>query len=313
MSIRNIERLTESAVMSEILLQLSQAPQTWWGGIVLPIDSVSPAGENIGFLGGHPQMTEQTGSPKVSDFKAFEFYLKNIPWQVAVTIDQYVWRSKANAQIQARINQGVNVVLSHPGVLLQELIALGTTRACMDGQFYFDTDHPYGGASDTQSNLLSLTTLAPTTPTASEFVKAVVQAIGAITAARDDQGNEVNMDAKDFLIAYPTHYTEAALTALNAQLVGGGNTNILNGARDGLTFTGQHLPRWSGNNIAVFRKRAVGQGTAFVRQVFAEVEPEILGYDSEYRKEHGKLLFKHSGLYNMGFGNYQDACLVNFV
>lgn len=312
MALQNVRVLTEAGVISEVLYRLQNPLGQWWGPMVSRFNSMHPEQENHGWLGGVPQMTEQTGDPRYNELRAATFIVRHKTWQAGVRVDKFQWMSKAAAQIQQRINEQTGVVLGHPGILLMNAIAAGETGRCYDGNFFFATDHSEG-ASGTHSNKISATAVAPANPTAAEMVDAILGAVEKIHSFKDDQGNECNMDAKEFIVAHPTGMTKSVIKALGAELIGGGDTNVVAGERSGFKFTGQVMPRYTGNKIAVFRRRGTGEGDSFIWQVFQDTAPVVLGIESEYCKEHGHLLFKQEGRYNLAYGRWQGAVQATFV
>ena len=197
----------------------------------------------------------------------------------------------------------------HPGTRIQELIVAGESTPCYDGQNYFDTDHTEGD-SGTQDNDLTRDIASDTAPTADEMVDSVLKCVQAIMGFKDDEGTELNMNTKDFLVCAPLAYMSPLLKALNAELIGGGNTNVMQGSRAGINFTGQLLPRVTGSKVYVFAQRASMMGSAFIWQVFNDVAPEVLGRTSEHCKLNDELLFLVKARYNLGYGRWQDACLM---
>ena len=308
MALTGVKRITEAGVMGEMLYRLQKMDNQWWAPITFRVDSTHPEGETHAWLGGMPDMKEETGSPSADELAAPSFYVKNREWECAVAIHKRLWDSGAGALIDARIGQGTSVALSHPGRLLQTLIDAGDSSVCYDGQNFFDTDHQEG-ESPTQSNKITVTVVSATSPTAAEAVKCVLQGIQAIQSFRDDKNIECGMDATDFKVFFPTAYTEVMMTALYAQLIAA-TTNALANGNVPLKITSQVLPRLTGNRIIVMRSRPTGEAGAFIFQVFDQTRPEILGRQSEHCIQTNHLLFKQSGRYNLGYGRWQDTCMV---
>jgi hypothetical protein len=312
MPLNNVRKMTERGVLAELLYRLQNPLGQWWGPLVGRFESNDPAGEEHAWLGGVPQMQKQSGDPDFKQLRAPSIIVKNEKWNAGIEIDVDDWDADKRGLIQQRINAQAGVVLSHPGILLMLAMAQAEAKPCYDGSMFFDDDHSEG-ESGVQSNLITATAVNPASPTASETSDAILSAVQQLHGIKDDHGNECNMDAMDFLVCHPTGMTKSVIKSLGAELIGGGDTNVVAGNKSGFKFTAQVMPRWTGNKIAVFRRRAVGEGSAFIWQVFQEAKPTILGRDSEYCSLHDKLLFKHRGVYNLAFGRWQEGCLVNFV
>lgn len=311
MAFKDIKNLTSRAVMAEMLYQMErQGPANWYAPFTFRAESNQPDGETHAWLGGFPGMTERKGDPQFGGLIAPEFFIKNVPFQAGVSIKKEHWLFQKLGLIEKRINEGVEVALDHPGLLIQQAIAAAESTNCYDGQFFFDTDHSEG-SSGTQNNDITLAK-AGTLPTASEMQAAILKAIGQMLGFKDDKGNQVNMQARSFTVCAPTSLMGPLIQAIDQVLIGGGDSNVLaQGKR--FTLIPQLLPSWSGNKIAVFRNREPLMGSAFIHQILLNPEPVILDVNSEYCRLKGEILFKIEGTYNVGYGRWQDSCLVTFT
>lgn len=312
MPLNNLRKLTERGVMAEMLYILQTAMGQWWAPLVGRMESTDPAGQEHGWLGGVPQMTEQTGDPDFKELRAPSIIVRNKKWNAGITVDVDDWDADKRSLIQRRINDSTGVVLAHPGILLMKALMEAESKPGYDGSFYYDTDHAEGD-SGMQSNVIEVAVTDPARPTAGETSDAILEGVEQMHGIKDDHGNECNMDAKDFLVAHPTRMLKSTVKAINADLVDGGDTNVVAGEKSGFKFAAQGMPRWTGNHISLFRRRTAGEGSAFIWQVFAETKPKILGRESEYCGLHDRLLFKNRGVYNLAFGRWQETCLIKFI
>lgn len=313
MALNGTSILTTRAVANSMLYSLEQGlGETWFAPLIRRVTSDQPDGETHSWLGGVPGMSEQKGDPNFDKLMAPTFWVRNVPFVAGITVPRADWLFNRGGQIQARIDDMVPQALNHPGDLVMDLIASAESTNCYDGQYYFDTDHSEG-SSGTQSNDLTYSAATGTTPTAAEMKAAILQALAAMWAFKDDKGNLCNINAKEFVVGAPAALYPTLLEAIGAIIYVGGSTSILNPNNQHFMLTPQILPRVTGDKVYLFRKRAPNMGSAFVHQILLPTEPEILGIESEYCKLHGKLLFKLAGTYNVGLGRWQDACLTTFT
>lgn len=313
MALNGTRILTERSVANSMLYTLDQGlGDMWFAPLVKRVESDQPNGETHAWLGGVPGMTERKGDPQFGKLAAPTFFIRNVPFQMGVTVSKEDWQFNRIGQIQARVNEMAGQALNHPGDLVMSLISAAESTNCYDGQYYFDTDHSEG-LSGTQSNDLTYAAATGTTPTAAEMKAAILAALAAMWAFKDDKGNLCNINAREFTVAAPAALYPTLLEAIGAIVYVGGSTSILNPNNQHFTLVPQILPGVTGDKMYVFRRRAPNQGSAFVHQLLIPPEPIILGIDSEYCKQNGSLLFKIEGTYNVGYGRWQDACLTTFT
>lgn len=310
MSIEHIKTLTTAGIQAAIaLMRKEMMDAAWWAGLAPRVDSTDPDGENQAWLGGVGAVTEKTGKgPAVVRMMAKKFWIANKKWELNVGIPLDVWRHNKVGQVAMAVRRKTAVVAAHPGVLIQSLITAGEATACYDGQYFFDTDHSEGD-SGTQSNDLTSTVTSPSAPTVDEMSDAIVKAVVAIQSFKDDKGNELNLNARAFMVGAGATIYPKVLAAVRNKLLTNGGSNVVADGRD-FELKPQLLPRLTGNKFVVFNVSA--GGAPFVLQVLDEPEESALDENSEWCKLHDELLFLSKGTYNTGYGLWQDACLTTF-
>lgn len=304
----DVRTVTQRGVLAEMLYRLENPGVQWFRPITFKARSNQPDGETHAWLGGMPQMQKRTGELPKDKPRVNKFFIANQEWAAGVPIDIRDWEFQKNDVISKQVADGVGVVNSHPGLLIQDAIAAGEDNPCSDGQYFFDTDHSEG-ASGTQTNDLTHTK-AGSTIAAVDVLEAILKGIAAIMSFKDDKGNYCNPDASSFHVGVPTALYPQMLKVMGGVLVEGGNTTILNKNNETFQLSGSVLPRTTGNKVYVFRKREPDMGSAFVHQLLVDPYPVVLGPDTEYAKIHDQVLFMFKGNYNVGFGRWQDACLI---
>lgn len=303
MSVKTIKKLTERGVMADLLLRLDKAfLAQWYAAIANRVDSTQPDGENHDWLGGVEGMREQKGDPEFDEAQVFEFFLRNVRWQCGFHVRSDYWDHGKRSLIDHRVQDQTTLAAAHPGQLFETLITNGGSRACYDGEYFYDTDHPVG--SDTQSNIVTITTSAPSKPEIALIADAILECVVRMWSMKDDKGNYVNVGLNSFMLTCgPTMYP-GVMKAVKNQLLSGGGSNVVYDNKE-FSLKPQLLPSLTGNK---FQVHAMNAGSSpFVWQVIDDTEPEVLGRDSEYCKLHNRLLFMLKGGYNAGYGRYQRS------
>ena len=219
-----------------------------------------------------------------------------------------------------RINELAQRSNSHWASLLSTLIQAGTAATCYDGQSFFDTDHSEG-SSGTQSNSISVdisevpTAVAGvvTAPSVEEMQWSIMAGIQAIVGFKDDQGEPMNADARSFLVMVPLSLWMTALNAVATPLQVDASQTALQGARQqGFVVRVEPDPRsaWT-DEFAVFRTD--GAIKSFIRQEEQEVQLAMKWLDSEYCFDNDAVQVGIDSWRNVGYGYWQNACLVTMI
>jgi hypothetical protein len=217
-----------------------------------------------------------------------------------------------SGQIAARVNQMVPKALQHPGMLILSALASAETTACVDGQYFFDTDH-VEGKSGTQDNDLTYAK-AGTLPTVTEMAGAINTGIAGLWALKDDKGEYCNLDARDFTVGAPVALMPRLLETLGITVRPGTTGATLIDPNNGAyRVSPQIMPGVTGNKIVLLINRPGGMGSAFVQQILEAPQPYALGLESEHCQLNNELLFGIRGAYNVAYGRWQEACLVTFT
>ena len=106
-----------------------------------------------------------------------------------------------------------------PDDLIADLILNGQSKLCFDGQYFFDTDHPMGGS--TQSNLFTGKPFSETT---------FAEVRQAMQLFKDDSGRPMGVNP-NLLVVGPKLEIDAR-KVINATLTANGGTNVLAGIVD---------------------------------------------------------------------------------
>lgn len=315
----NLSVLSSRAIIGEYFRRLEQGA-TGWANQLSNYFTSDQAGEDYKWLGMSPAMREWVGGRMAKGLRDSAYTIKNKPFESTLEISIDDLRRDKTGQIMVRIGEQVDRANAHWAKLLSSLIIAGESAACYDGQAFFDIDHAEGD-SGTQSNDISVDISAvpvpatahgsTTAPAPEELMHAILEGAQAILGFKDDQGEPMNENARQFMVMVPTSFWKAAITAVGAPSLAGGATNIITTA-DGFGFNVQVNPRltWT-TKLAVFRTD--GNIKPFIRQEEVPVEVSAIAEGSELeftRRVHQYGLYA-SG--NVGYGYWQHGCLVTLI
>jgi phage major head subunit gpT-like protein len=313
-----MELITSRAVIGQYYARLDLGGLGWVNGISNLFGSDQES-ESYGFLGMTPAMREWIGGRSAKGLKESGFTIRNKHYESTLEIALRDIRRDKSGQIMARVNDFADRAQSHWGSLLSSLILGGAATVCYDGEYYFDTDHAEG-TSGTQSNSITVdvsdlpavshgTYLAPSRE---EAQGAVMKAIAAIQGFKDDQGEPMNETAMEFLVIAPSSLYMALLDGVGSTVITSGANNILTGI-PGLKIQVQLNPRlnaWT-DKFVVFRTDASMK--ALIRQQETEGELKAKAEGSEFEFDEDAWQFGIDSWRNVGYGYWQNACLVTLV
>lgn len=315
----NLSVLSSRAIIGEYFRRLEQGPANWATQLSNYFAS-DQAGEDYKWLGMSPAMREWVGGRMAKGLRDNAYTIRNKAFESTLEISIDDLRRDKTGQIMVRIGEQVDRAQAHWARLLSTLIIDGESTACYDGQLYFDTDHAEG-SSGTQSNDISVDISAlpvpatahgsTTAPAPEELMHAILEGAQAVLGFKDDQGEPMNENARQFLVMVPTSFWKSALAAVGAPSLAQGATNIITAA-DGFGFQVQVNPRltWT-TKLAVFRLD--GNVKPFIRQEEVPVEVSAIAEGSEL--EFNERVHRY-GLYasgNVGYGYWQQSCLVTLA
>lgn len=290
-----------------------------WIDLISVLFDSDQESETYKWLGQAPEMREWIGGRHAKGFRENGITIFNKKFEATLDIPVDWMRRDKTGQINIRINEMAQRAVGHYGKLLSTLIANGTgatSGLCYDGQNFFDTDHSEG-ESGTQLNLLAaaqvpaLDVAAPTTPTIAEAINAILGVISYMLGYKDDQGEPMNSDAKNFLVMtsvtlwpYLVHAIlgEPSVTQSNVlkELQKQG-FNVRVEANPRMTYTTQFV---------TFRTDAPAK--ALIRQEEEKLTVGAKAEGSEYEFDNDAHQYGIKAIRNVGYGYWQYAAHATF-
>lgn len=301
--------LSSRAIIGEFFLRLDQdLAGTWIPGVSREFQSDQES-ETYKWLGMSPAMREWVGGRQPRGMRANGITIPNKKYESTLEVTMDEIRRDKTGQVMIRVQEQAERANAHWASLLSTLIINGEATACYDGQYFFDTDHSEGD-SGTQSNDITNDIVTTTAPTASEMQTSILLATQAILGFKDDTGEPMNENAREFLVMIPVPYLGAAATALGATVIAQDSNRLMAlGSLGGFTYklaTNARLT-WT-TKIAVFRTD--GAMSALIRQSEESVKIAAQAEGSAEEFNNDRHLYGISARRNVGYGYWQKACLV---
>lgn len=313
--------LSSRAIMGMYFARLEQDVMPAFLGGASNLFASDQASETYNFLGQSPAMREWIGGRQAKGFSGQGITIVNTHYEGTIEIQKKDARRDKTPQIQARIADFYTRGETHWTTLLSALMVAGTSTVCYDGQFFFDTDHSEGD-SGTQSNditvdiseLPAAVAGVITSPSTEEMQQVILKAIAQIQSFKDDRGEPMNENAREFLVVVPTSLYIAAVAATTALVQGALaqnlNPNLLAGLKVDVAMNARVNASWT-DSFAVFRTDSPIK--AFIRQTEQEVELKAKAEGSEYEFDNDAWQFGIDAWRGVGYGYWQRACYVTMT
>lgn len=269
------------------------------------------ADEEYGMLGSVPAVREWLGDRQFNSVRAAKFTIENRPWESSISVlKDHIDDDRLGLYTPLYENLATRAARHPDKLILGELLTNAETSVCLDGQFFYDTDHQWG-SSGAQSNLISTAIAAAATPTINEFKDALSAAVQAMLKYKDDQGEFIHDDAvygldsgMQLVALVPLHYLDVANRATTyGIMVNNGETNV-----PAVVAQIVSTPRITGNQFDLLRV-----DTPVRPFIFQEREPlsrRLKGMDDiEFRD----VKFMTKARYNAGYGAWWNAVRTKFT
>lgn len=311
-------KITERQIIGMILSGIAEVIDgSWVGALSMPMDS-DQASEEYGWLGATPAMREWIGGRHAKGLSENSLTIRNKKFEATLEILCDWLRRDKTGQITQRIAQLSQRCNTHWASLLSTLILNGGSGICYDGQYFFDTDHSEG-SSGTQSNALSIDISAlataihgtTTAPSPEELQQCILQAIAAIIGFKDDQGEPMNEDARDFIVMCPVSLWLAAKNAVGMPAKGYGEASQLD-LRD-FTITPVGNARLTSGTAIFDVFRADGSLKPLIRQEEVPLQVSAVAEGSPLEFDEDKHRYGIMASRNVGYGYWQSACQVTMT
>lgn len=263
--------------------------------------------EDYGWIGDMPGMREWLGERKYHELSAATYSLKNKHWESSLSIPKTKIADDRMGMFPPMMESLAARATYHPDELLFTTLINGESELCFDGKTFFATDHAWGD-SGSQSNDLSYTVTDAAAVTVTEMKAAIRQAVNKLISYKDDKGNFVNSPTfgrlNDLVLLVPLALRDQAFDALESQLLGGGNTNVIIDKPQ--IVSSPHLT----SSVKFYLFRTGQPLKPFVFQPREPLSRQMKGLNDIETKE---VKFLTEARYNLGYLFWQYACLTTLA
>jgi len=314
MSIQSLNGLSSRAIVGRYYATLENLGVPAWVDALSMEFSSNQSEETYKFLGMAPALREWVGGRMEKGLLVGSQAIKNVHYEATLNFDVSDIRRDKTGQIMVRVDELARRTQNHWCSLLSSLIVNGATSAtCYDGQDFFDDDHSSGDSGTLQNDIdatdvpaLNLTLAAPT---AAEMAAAILDTIAYMHAYKDDQGEPINDEAREFIVmtGIPLFWG-ACVQACSLYNISGGS--VMNNPLVGGDF--KVVPVFNGKlsagtaQIWLFRTDAPIK--PFIRQVETPVTMKTIGAGSESEFDNDAWKFGVDTWRGAGYGMWQYAC-----
>ena len=278
--------------------------------------SSSAEQETYKWLGFPPAMREWIGGRHAKGFRENGLTIINKDFEATLEVPVSWLRRDTTGQLRIRINELARRAGGHWAKLLSTLIQNGTgstSGLCYDGQYFFDNDHSEGN-SGTQLNLLAaaqvpaLNVTTATAPTTTEAVKAILGVIGYMLSYKDNEGEPMNSEAREFLVMTGVELWPYLVPAIVSQQITSGETNVIEALRkEGFNINIVANPRLTSFTDKFLCFRTDAPAKSFISQEEVPIEMDVIGEGSEEEFKNKRHLYGVKATRNVGYGYWQYA------
>lgn len=315
-----LDYVTQREVIGTYFRALSQSDGAGWMNDISNYFTSDQSSEKYAWLGQSPAMREWIGGRNAKGLRENPWQIANKHFEATLDILKKDLRRDKTGQAMVRIQELAQRSNSHWASLLSALILTGASSYCYDGKYFFATDHEEG-SSGIQSNSISVDISelpvdingTTTAPAVAELQLAIMQAIQKIVSFKDDQGEPMNESARSFLVMVPVTLWLPALNAVATPTQVAETQTVLQGAKaQGFSIRVEPDARstWT-SQFAVFRTDSVIK--SFIRQEEQEAQLAMKWLDSEYCFDNDAVQVGVDSWRNVGYGYWQNACLVTMT
>ena len=312
MNAAQLPNISDKAVVSYILQDLTGATQNSWAGRLANRFQSNSASELYAGLGLPPVMREWIGPKLAKQLKEYPFRIDNKDWESTLEIKRKDLQRDKTGQLMMRTAQFAQRAAEHEEKLLSQLIdgGAGTTYGtAYDGVAFFSDSHSVG-TSGTIDNSITYDVTTTTAPTSTEMSAAIMAAIQALYGFKDDTGEPTNQNEKEFVIMVPIAFWSAAITAVTKDRLSANADNPLLNIGLGLSVIQNPRLTWT-DKFAVFASGSPSKSLIVQEESAPSVEVLAEGSDWTFNNQSHLYSLVKSG--NVGYGRFDKAVLVTLV
>lgn len=300
-------RITEKGILGVYRQEAEDILGSGWADRIGFRATSNQERETYRWLGMTPAVREWVGGRLAKGLRVEEYVLANKLFESTLAIPVDDLRRDKLGILRVRLGDMAMRVEQHWEKLLSELIE--SNGICYDGQNFFDTDHVSGSSGTlvnavTNSHVPALDVTTAASPTREEMISVITGLVQHMYGFKDDQGEPMNGDAKEFLLMVPVNIFSAAVGAVTDSLTANGGTNTLIGQRFKVDVVPN--PRLTSTTV-IYLFRTDVRAKPFILQSEMEPTASVIGSGSEEEFKNRQWLFGVEAIRNVGYGLWQHA------
>lgn len=248
------------------------------------------------------------GAGRVAKGLRSESYdIKDEKYEQTMEIDREEIEDDQIGAIRIRISEMAQRCENFKDHMISDLLANGSAADALayDGLPFFDDQHKHSQAivagGTAQSNDLTLEVTTANDPSPAELLAAYNQAVAALYAMKDDQGEPTMTSETGLVVVVPPNMRAAAMTALQAEIIAQ-TSNAFAGSAKLLVF-----PWLTADTEFFVLKTDPNTVRPFIFQERTPVEFTEIGPGSEHSFVHDRILVGTRQRYKIAYGRFEFA------
>lgn len=245
-------------------------------------------GEDYGWLGQAPSMSEWIDERKLKTLNEFEYTIKNKSYEGTISIKRENIEDDKLGAAMMRVEDLGRKARIHPRKLFIDLLAAGEVDLCYDGQPFFSLSHEEG-KSGVQSNLLT-----GTGTSLSQLEADIDAAEEAMLGFKDDTGEPWNEgDVKIGIVCHTS--LKNKFFRLNTLDLINNTTNSMKGRISRITYSSRFSDKndWYMGDVSEGVKAVIMQ---------KRKDPQFVGMEDDSQDGFMRAVFHYGVDYRVGFG-----------
>lgn len=158
-----------------------------WSKTAMEVPSTA-AGEDYAWLSRFPKFRKWVGDKVIKNIEAGKYYKANEDWETTIAVKRNdIEDDRLGLYNNQAMGAGEAAAELHD-IIVDDLKNNAFTQTCLDGQYFYDVDHPVKQADGTTANVANKITLALSAATQATALASYGAARAAIMNFKDEEG-----------------------------------------------------------------------------------------------------------------------------
>ncbi len=312
-------KITERGIRRRVVHAVQTGSRASWVVAMADDFDSDQNAENYPYIGGVRPMEEWDRERSFDMPQKFELELRNVKYSTAMEIPVDLIEDDKSGQVDRIVDKIASKANSHWAKLGAALLEAGETAVIQeDGKTFFATDHEIG-ASGSQSNDYTYEIAGADTsaPTPAEMADLILENIEQQLGLKDNAGEFMNEDAKEFIVLGPHTLMSPIGQAIGSELLP--NPSGTGVQTSPLTPFNDFRLRWAvtprlswTNKIVVARTDAISKPFITQEHTRSRRRVEVLS-DGSYVMKNDAWLVGLKRRRAMGYGTWQHIAMTTIT